>query len=73
MPDPVLSTADMGMARAGPLPSRVSKFPWNGPKPDVFPTEQCKTHFVYKVTFAVPITLMHSRILNLYLLNQLSL
>lgn len=71
MPDPVLSTGDMRMARAGPLPSRVSKSPWNGPKPDMFPREQCKTHLVYKVTFAVPITLMHPRILNLDLLNQL--
>lgn len=71
LPGPVLSTGDMGMARSGPLLSRVSKSPWNGPKPDVFPTEQCKTHFAYKVTFAVLITLMHPRILNLYLLNQL--
>lgn len=40
MLDPVLSTGAMGTAKAGPLPSRVSKSPWNRPRTDIFPTQQ---------------------------------
>ena len=75
MLDPVLSTGDTGTARPGPLLSRVSKSPWNGPKPDMFPAQQVQNplHLQGRVccTHDTDAPQKQQYMLNLYSLNQL--